>query len=98
MAYVFNNTAPVVGVTSNWIGPHPADHELSGRMARAWIAFAASGDPNEHGNDGPLMWPMYSLSNPRNMLFKATGIEVENDDFRKEGMEWFERMWGVLRT
>jgi para-nitrobenzyl esterase len=43
-----------------------ADRELSDLMARYWINFAASGDPNGAGLPA---WPRYTPAQPSTLIF-----------------------------
>jgi para-nitrobenzyl esterase len=65
-------------------GTDPVNLRLADQLASAWVAFAATGDPN---NQRLPHWPSYSLAQRATMVFaKETHVE---DDPRSE----FRRFW-----
>ena len=74
--FVFN-TAETAALT----GGDPARLPLGETMARAWIAFARSGDPG---------WPAYELTSRPTMVFDLES-RVENDPFGTERRVWEEK-------
>ncbi|KNG47995.1 hypothetical protein TW65_05336 [Stemphylium lycopersici] len=57
---------------------------LGRRMSRMWISFVNEMQPNaEYAlGGGNVTWPVYTNSNPVNMVFRKEGISVERDDWR----------------
>jgi para-nitrobenzyl esterase len=74
--FVFN-TADTAALT----GDDPARLPLGEAMARAWIAFARSGNPG---------WPAYDLTDRPTMMFDVKS-HVENDPFGTERRVWEEK-------
>lgn len=74
--FVFN-TAGTAALT----GDDPARLPLGETMARAWIAFARSGNPG---------WPAYDLTDRPTMMFDVK-CRVENDPFGRERRVWEEK-------
>ena len=74
--FVFN-TADTAALT----GDDPARLPLGETMARAWIAFARSGNPG---------WPAYDLTDRPTMMFDVKS-RVENDPFGAERRVWEEK-------
>jgi len=61
----------------------PDSIRLADQLASAWVAFAATGDPN---NPRLPSWPTYKVPERATMVFGATTTQVENDPraaFRK---------------
>lgn len=75
------------------LGPLPkfqAYKELSEAIGKAYTNFVYSGDVNGGGGDekgGLPYWPSYGEEKV-NMVLSAEKIEVERDDYRKEGMKF----------
>jgi len=83
VAYSFQNV-------SGLLGPSPrydAHRELSRGIGLAYIAFVNGLDPNVAGSGLPH-WPPYSIEEPRNMVLNSNGSFVEDDTFRKEGIDF----------
>lgn len=59
------------------LGEGNAPLELAHRMSSAWVAFATTGNPNDHAVDLPE-WSAYEPNNRATMLFDTT-CRVEND-------------------
>ncbi|KAI2637565.1 alpha/beta-hydrolase [Xylaria nigripes] len=91
----FDNVAFSFQNISGLLGPSPAfdSHE---RLARgigvAYIAFVNHYDPNLIGcsdTHGLLpRWPAYDVQTPRNMVLNATLCRVEDDVWRKKGIDF----------
>ncbi|GAA6030963.1 hypothetical protein JCM8097_008958 [Rhodosporidiobolus ruineniae] len=82
--YVFSNP--------DTLGPRLADAHLARFMTRSWVSFIATLDPKHHQLPNPPRWPKYETGRPRNMVFKNSGSGVEEDTYRKEGIElWTEQ-------
>nr|OQO23396.1 hypothetical protein B0A51_08947 [Rachicladosporium sp. CCFEE 5018] len=70
--------------------------DLAFLMSSSWASFIHDGNPNfSQGKPSGLAktpdWPVYSLSNPENIVFdvNVTGVaNVEPDTFRKEGIQF----------
>ncbi len=62
----------------------PPVHALGARLAEAWLAFAATGDPN-HADLPP--WPAYSLARRAAMVF-GEKCRVEADPTREARGRW----------
>jgi para-nitrobenzyl esterase len=74
--YMFDHLDPADG---GWTA---ADHALADRMADAWVAFAATGDPN---GVGARAWTPFILADPKAMRFgdaPAMGDLPEEPNFR----------------
>lgn len=59
-------------------------------MQAAWISFAATGDPNQHGLSWVPYWPSYGEERV-NFVYNSTlddtlNLHIEHDDFREEGI------------
>lgn len=72
-------------------------------MQAHFVSFAAKGDPNAHGLNWVPIWPAYGFGEgeQKNFVYNATldnvlNLHVENDDFRAEGMEWFNQRWSLF--
>lgn len=81
IGFVFNDPMAV--------GPWPEYKALSDRMGEMWINFVNYGDPS---GDGMLRWPVYNESKDGLSLVLQTdeqgGIYVEDDTYRKDGIEY----------
>jgi para-nitrobenzyl esterase len=77
--FVFDN---VVG--SKITGDSPARLPLADRMARTWISFARTGNPN---NGVIPAWPAYSPATRPTMIFDLE-CRIENDPQAAERMAW----------
>ncbi|KAK5170343.1 uncharacterized protein LTR77_004930 [Saxophila tyrrhenica] len=69
-------------------------------MQATWVSFAATGSPNNHGLDWVPHWPAYE-NGSQNFVFNATlddtlNLHIEEDDFRKAGIEWMNQRWAIL--
>ncbi|KAK3079973.1 hypothetical protein LTS18_003467 [Coniosporium uncinatum] len=83
VAYSFQNV-------SGLLGPSPqydAHRELSRGIGLAYIAFVNGLDPNTAGSGLPR-WPAYTIEEPRNLVLNSNGSFVEDDTFRKEGIDF----------
>ena len=90
------------------ITPYPplpnitAMRQVSYAMQATWASFTATGSPNHHGLDWVPYWPSYS-NGSKNFVFNGTlndtlNLHVEQDDFRKEGMDWMNARWSLLNA
>lgn len=71
-------------------------------MQATWASFAATGSPNHHGLDWVPYWPEYS-NGSQNFVFNATmsdtlNLHIEDDSFRKAGIDWFNSKWALLNS
>ncbi|KAH9906410.1 alpha/beta-hydrolase [Xylariomycetidae sp. FL2044] len=79
---------------SGGLGPSPAydsHRRLARAIGQAYVGFVHSLDPNEVGGDDERIlpeWPVYELESPKNMVLNATENWVEEDTWRKEGIEF----------
>ncbi|ORY79761.1 Alpha/Beta hydrolase protein [Leucosporidium creatinivorum] len=73
--------------TESPLGNRPEDEKLSRVMQDSWIRFVVSSDPNVT----PLLaspkvkWEAYGKKG-RNLVFKNSGLRMEKDDYREEGI------------
>jgi para-nitrobenzyl esterase len=79
MPFVFDNTQVAPGLTG---GASPDAVALAARVSEAWIAFAASGDPNSKKSGLPP-WPAYDSQRRATMLF-SNESRVVDDPARDE--------------
>ena len=70
--------------TSALTGDSPTRFALAEKMSRAWLAFAATGNPNHEGIPD---WPPYSVERRPTMMFDNQ-CRVENDPYRAERLAW----------
>lgn len=91
VAFSFQNISGLLG---------PEEYEAHARLARvvgeAYIRFVNELDPNPRGDvleeteDAALnmpYWPKYGVETPVNLVFNASGIYLEDDTYRKDGMD-----------
>jgi para-nitrobenzyl esterase len=52
---------------------------LAARVSEAWIAFAATGDPNTKKSEIPA-WPAYEAARRATMLFNNTSRVADDPD------------------
>ena len=83
---------------SGALGPLPKYQyykDLSLSIGKAYASFVSSHQPNGaiNGSTGDSRnvtglpsWPKYSLSDPKNIVLNASGVYIEDDTFRKEGI------------
>jgi hypothetical protein len=75
---------------SGLLGPLPefqSHKDLSTGIGKSYINFVNSHDPSEGvSSTGLPYWPKWTKDNPVNMVLNASDVEVENDDFRSEGI------------
>lgn len=74
-----------------------AMQQVSYAMQAQWVSFAATGSPNGHGLSWVPYWPSYDEAN-ENFVFNGTlgnilNLHVEKDDYRSEGIDWFNALW-----
>jgi carboxylesterase type B len=95
VAFTLQNSTGTLGALPEYSGYRA----LSEGIGRAYITFINKGDPN--GDDeghrvGHLpYWPSYEKGKV-NMVMKANKIEVEEDSWRKEGIEFINGISGEL--
>ncbi|GAA5836544.1 hypothetical protein JCM11251_007106 [Rhodosporidiobolus azoricus] len=77
--YVFSNPAT--------LGPRESDADLARLVTRSWISFIHSLSPIHTQLEDVPNWPRYKNRHPVNMVFKASGSYIEEDDYRSEGIE-----------
>ena len=65
LPYVFNTH-------DSWLPTSAVDHAITERMMRAWLNFAAQGDPNPVSGDG-LMWPEFDQ---RSLAYRLDTTDV----------------------
>ena len=73
---------------------------VSYTMQALWLSFAARKDPNDHGLSWVPQWPSYDEGR-QNFVLNGTlddtvDFRVEKDDFRDEGIRWFNDRWDIL--
>ncbi|KAJ7307781.1 alpha/beta-hydrolase [Mycena albidolilacea] len=75
--------------TATYLGPGApiADRALGVYMSRSWASFAATGDPNNANVTAKITWPKYS-EGAQNIVWQSEGSIIEDDVFRKEGMQF----------
>ncbi|KAJ6554847.1 Alpha/Beta hydrolase protein [Mycena capillaripes] len=75
--------------TATYLGPGApiADRSLGVYMSRSWASFVATGDPNNANVTTKITWPKYS-DGAQNIVWQTEGSIIENDTFRKEGMQF----------
>ncbi|GAA5907464.1 hypothetical protein JCM6882_003868 [Rhodosporidiobolus microsporus] len=96
----FVEVAPVFGYpfkTANTLGTRPGDAELSHLMQSQWISFIHDQTPNNHGVADAPSWPNYQDS-ASNYVFRRHGSEVEDDTYRKEGIELMNSLGWQVRA
>ncbi|RYO77696.1 hypothetical protein DL762_009100 [Monosporascus cannonballus] len=95
VAFSFQNISGLLGPSPEYDG----HARLARAIGRAYINFVNDLDPNGFSEDEPegqggprgmLLpeWPVYDLRTPKNMVFNATQVRVEDDTWRKEGIEF----------
>lgn len=80
---------------SGAMGPLPqyeSYKELSTRIGVAYANFVGTGNPNGKAEGGEEVefprWPRWSRNEPRNLVMNSNGSFVEDDTWRKEGIEY----------
>lgn len=93
----FDNVAFSFQNISGELGPSPKydEHAELGRViGEAYIRFVNNLDPNPVTVDKGARdlkvphWPIYDIAEPKNIVFNATEVWVEDDDWRKEGIDF----------
>ncbi|GAA5873436.1 hypothetical protein JCM8547_005434 [Rhodosporidiobolus lusitaniae] len=84
IAYVYG--VPTEYKTANTLGNRPGDAELVKEVQSQWISFIHDLDPNSGAVEGSPTWPEYS-QNATNYVHRRHGSVVEQDDYRKEGIQ-----------
>ena len=77
-----------------------AMQKVSYAMQATWVSFAATGSPNRHGLSWVPRWPSYGES-ASNFVFNGTldnvlNLHIEKDDFRSQGIQWFNDRWAFF--
>ena len=98
VAFVFDNTEGLGydeehGTVNPFQDKPRSYYDLAKLMSCSWASFISDLDPNGFSNRQPkaAAWPMYSLSDPQNIVWDANVTSLaytEPDTFRKEGIEW----------
>ncbi|MGW0245020.1 carboxylesterase/lipase family protein [Nocardia goodfellowii] len=78
LPYVFGNFGTLNHDPTFWLGGRKVASEVSGRMMRRWLAFAAHGVPA--ALDGSKHWPPYRPDNRATLLIDAIDRVVDNPD------------------
>ncbi|KAI9286940.1 cholinesterase [Umbelopsis sp. AD052] len=90
--YVFDNPSTAFPQSSSFpMGPDPtgSKRRLGDLISRFFMAFIATGDPNNAKQNGTYPpWPKYSRENPMNYYFRENDIRIEIDDWRKEAISF----------
>jgi len=77
---------------SGALGPLPKYKNytnLSRNIGKAYISFVNDQNPNtSRGNSTLPYWPKYDLGAPKNMVLNSNVTYVEDDTFRKEGIDF----------
>ncbi|CAG7565103.1 unnamed protein product [Fusarium equiseti] len=89
----FDNVAFSFQNISGLLGPSPqydSHAELANSIGQAYVRFVNNLDPNPKGSKKGRLpkWPKYDMSKPKNMVLNATKNWVEDDDWRKEQIEF----------
>jgi para-nitrobenzyl esterase len=71
--FVFNNTEGAQAIT----GGGPEAQALAGRMSEAWVAFAATGNPNSQKSGLPH-WPEYQAKTRSTMVFNNASVVADD--------------------
>ncbi|MBL1076215.1 carboxylesterase/lipase family protein [Nocardia sp. 2] len=91
LPYVFGNFGSFDRDPTFWLGGRKAAQEVSGRMMRRWLAFAAYGVPA--AIDGSKHWPPYSTGS-RTTLVIDTADRVVDDPDRDRNSVWGDQAVG----
>ncbi|KAF5237022.1 hypothetical protein FANTH_11009 [Fusarium anthophilum] len=86
----FDNVAFSFQNISGLLGPSPqydSHAVLANTIGQAYVRFVNSLDPNYKNGKLPK-WPKYSESKPKNMVLNATKNWVEDDTWRKQGIDY----------
>lgn len=87
----FDNVAYSFQNISGLLGPSPkydSHAELANTIGQAYVRFVNDLNPNGSKKGKLPKWPKYSTSRPKNMVLNATKNWVEDDTWRKEGIEY----------
>ncbi|KAG5656583.1 hypothetical protein KAF25_000170 [Fusarium avenaceum] len=87
----FDNVAYSFQNISGLLGPSPkydSHAELANTIGQAYVRFVNDLSPNGSKKGKLPKWPKYSTSKPKNMVLNATKNWVEDDTWRKEGIEY----------
>jgi carboxylesterase type B len=92
----FDNVAYSFQNISGLLGPSPqydSHVKLARAIGQAYVRFVYDLDPNynkKYGDQDKLLptWPLYDNDDPKNMVLNATKNWVEDDTWRKEGIEF----------
>ncbi|TSD93967.1 carboxylesterase/lipase family protein [Skermania sp. ID1734] len=78
LPYVFGNFGTLNRDPTFWLGGRKTAMEISGRVQRRWLAFAAHGVPA--AIDGSKHWPPYNESTRRTLLIDAHDSVSDDPD------------------
>lgn len=81
ITYVFSNSNPSI---ANPLGPRASDGRLAKHMTGSWVSFIYGLNPNFE--DTPVQWLDYR-DGGKNMVFEADKSHMEDDVYRREGIE-----------
>ncbi|KAK1580027.1 carboxylesterase [Colletotrichum navitas] len=96
----FDNVAFSFQNISGLLGPSPqfdSHARLAEAIGQAYVRFVHEQDPNPRGGGNAThtnatgllpFWPRYDVSAPKNMVLNASGSFVEDDTWRKEGIDF----------
>lgn len=92
----FTNVAFSFQNISGKLGPSPeydSHLKLARAIGQAYVRFVYDLDPNPskgYSNREKLLptWPVYNNAKPKNMILNATENRVEDDTWRKEGIDF----------
>jgi cholinesterase len=77
---------------SGALGPLPQYQNytnLARNIGKAYISFVNDHNPNtSRGNSTLPQWPRYSLGSPKNMVLNSNKTYVEDDIWRKDGIDF----------
>lgn len=98
VAFVFDNTQglgydALHGTVNPFANKSESFTELAKLMSQSWASFIYDSDPNFSTDRYAQAeaWPLYSLTNPQNIVWDANVTELayaEPDTWRKEGIQW----------
>ncbi|RJO79979.1 carboxylesterase/lipase family protein [Nocardia panacis] len=91
LPYVFGNFGTLNHDPTFWLGGRKPATEISGRMMRRWLAFAAHGVPA--ALDGSKHWPPYRVETRSTLLIDTVDRIVDDPDHEMH-IAWGERAVG----
>ncbi|KAA0022440.1 carboxylesterase/lipase family protein [Antrihabitans cavernicola] len=78
LPYVFGNFGAFDHDPTFWLGGRKSAMEVSGRIQRRWLAFAAHGVPA--AIDGSKHWPSYNEESRATLLIDSTDAVIDDPD------------------